>query len=264
MDKMQSTNFIDARRFTFAPFPHPLHPDYVGDSGVMEFAVSKTDAHEQYVVKRGSEYPDVAANEFMYHKVADALGLYTQDVFLINGRRDYHRSAAIRYVPNAIQFNLKTSSNENYIAFFEFEALYTILSESDSDEHYLDGHGKIFKLDNATSFLVDPFLVMQFDGDPRGNIFPRNFRSILTSTDYNEYSISYKTILSKHDCTAEKAYLSVFRRFCKFDETVLSEAYTALKKQYPTVLVHYYEYFIRNRKDRCRKFLAEIGEYAED
>ena len=114
---MPDSNFIDARNFTFAPFPHPLHPAEIGDSGVMELATSKTDPNEQYVIKRGNTYPEIAANEFMYHIVATALGLYTQDVKLISGNKDYWRSAAIRYVPGAKQFSLKTSSAGNYRAF---------------------------------------------------------------------------------------------------------------------------------------------------
>ena len=69
---MPDSNFIDARGFTFQPLLHPLHPDEVGDSGAMELATSKTDSSEQYVIKRNI-YPEIACNEFMYHKVATAL-----------------------------------------------------------------------------------------------------------------------------------------------------------------------------------------------
>ena len=120
---MPNSNYIDARNFIFKPFPHPLHPDEVGDSGAMEFAASKNDSREQYVIKRGNAYPEIASNEFMYHKIATALGLYTQDVKLINGNKDYRRSAAIRYVPNAREFSLKESDDKNYKAFFEFPSL---------------------------------------------------------------------------------------------------------------------------------------------
>jgi len=40
---MPISNFFDAYDFTFAPFPHPHHPEDVGDSGAMELATSKTD-----------------------------------------------------------------------------------------------------------------------------------------------------------------------------------------------------------------------------
>jgi len=96
---MINSSFIDARKFIFKPFPHPLHPDDTGDSGAMEIATAKTDSNEQYVIKRGNNFPETACNEFIYHKVTTALGLYTQAVKLISGSREYRRSAAIRYVP---------------------------------------------------------------------------------------------------------------------------------------------------------------------
>ena len=106
-----SDNFIDARKFTFSPFPHPHHPDEPGDSGTLELATSKIDPNEQYIVKSG--YPELGCNELMYHKVAKALGLYTQEAKLVSGNKSYRRAAAIRYVPNAREFDLKTSSPEN-------------------------------------------------------------------------------------------------------------------------------------------------------
>jgi hypothetical protein len=84
-----NNNFIDARHFTFAPFPHPLHPDEPGDSGVLEIATSKKNPIEQYIVKTG--YPELGCNEFMYHRVAKALGLYTQEAKLICGSKQYRR-----------------------------------------------------------------------------------------------------------------------------------------------------------------------------
>lgn len=65
----------------FSPFPHPLHPDEDGDSGAMELANLKDDPLLQYVIKGKRTYPEIACNEFMYHKVATALGRY-YDAFI--------------------------------------------------------------------------------------------------------------------------------------------------------------------------------------
>jgi len=45
---MPDSNFIDARGFIFQPFPHPLHPDEVGDSGAMERATSERKPVEDF------------------------------------------------------------------------------------------------------------------------------------------------------------------------------------------------------------------------
>lgn len=254
---MPDHDFIDAQSFTFATFPHPLHPDEVGDSGILELAASKYDPSEQYIVKSG--YPELGCNEFMYHKVAATLGLYTQNVSLVHGNKKYHRAAAIRYVPNAQEFNLKTSSVENFQAHFEFEALYVILNESDSHEYYLDDQGRLFKLDNAASFTVGETTIRWFDGDPIGRFFIPDINAPLNAVGYDMYGIALKTITKNYGKDAAATYLSIMKRFIQFDESVLAEAYTALDEQYPTMLKSYYQKCIQIRKQTCRRFLNEIG-----
>jgi len=258
--RKSDSNFIDARKLVFKPFQHPLRlPDEAGDSGVLEIAVSKTGTGEQYIIKRGNTYPEIACNEFLYHKVADALGMYTQEVRLITGSKDYRRSAAIRYAPDAKEFSLKTASEDNFRAFFEFEALYIILNESDSHEYYLDEQGKLFKLDNAASFNVEHVTVMLFDGNPIGKLFIPDINAPLNAVGYDCYEIKQRDISRTHGNKAVEAFLSIVRRFAEFDETVLYEAYEALEKQYPQALCRYYNDFIRIRKKTCNRYLCEIG-----
>ena len=252
-------NFIDARRLSFEPFPHPLHPDDVGDSGELELATAKADPSERYIIKRGHTYPEVASNEFLYHKVAVALGLYTQDVKLIEGSKDYRRSAAIRYVPNARLFSLKESSPENFRAYFEFEALFVILNERDSHEYYLDESGRMFKLDNAASFTVEQITLLYFDGDPMGRFFLPDIRVPLNAVDYYMYGGMYERFMEAYGQVAADAYLSVMQRFSEFDESVLDDAYAALAKQYPKPLIDYYTEFIRIRKKACQTFIDEVA-----
>ena len=255
---MPDSNFIDARNYIFQPFPHPLHPDEDGDSGAMELATSKANPGEQYVIKRGNTYPEIASNEFMYHKVATALGLYTQDVKLVKGKKEYHRSAAIRYIPNTRLFSLKESDDNNFKTFFEFEALFVILNEDDSHEYYLDSEDQMFKLDNAAAFTVQQATVMLFDGNPIGQFFIPNINAPLNAVGYDWYGIKYNEFVEKHGQTAVDAYLSLIQRFSELDETILNEAYGDLEKQYPKALCYYYDECIHIRKEICRKFLGEI------
>jgi len=250
-------NFIDARGFTFAPFIHPFHEEGHGDSGTLEIATSKTNPDEQYIVK--SKFPELGCNELMYHKVAKALGLYTQEVKLINGSKAYHRAAAIRYVPNARLFDLKTSSPENFHTFFEFEALFVILNEDDSHEYYLDEQGRLFKLDNASSFNVTPVTVNWFSGDVVSHFFLPDINAPLNAVGYNYYGNILRTCAEKHGQAAADSYLSLIHRFSNFDVAILEDAYIALDKQYSKMLKTYYIEFIEIRKQTCRRFLNEIS-----
>ena len=209
---MSENNFIDARKYIFKPFPHPLHPDDTGDSGELEIAAAKTDPGDQYIIKRGDVFPEVACNEFIYHKIAAALGLYTQEVKLISGNSAYRRSAAIRYVPGAKPFSLDGSDEENFRAYFEFEALFVILEENDSHEHYLDTDGRLFKLDNAAAFGVDTNTILQFTG---GTCLRYDTHNAVNTVNFREYGIMYRHFQQGYGQTAADAYLSVFQRFSR-------------------------------------------------
>ncbi|MDR2525843.1 MAG: hypothetical protein LBC83_06670 [Oscillospiraceae bacterium] len=239
------------------PF-HLLHPDEDGDSGAMELAASKDDPLLRYVIKGKGTYPEIACNEFMYHKVAATLGLYTQGVKLIAGNQNYRRAAAIRYVPGAQKFRLDGSSEENCRAYFEFEALYVILNEEDSHEYYLDGQGRMFKLDNAASFNVEQATIMRFDGNPVGQLFVSDVSAPLHAVGYEWYGIKYKDFMERYGQAAVEAYLALIQRFAALDETALYEVYDSLNKQYPMALGRYYDEFVRIRKETCRRFLGEI------
>ncbi len=250
---MNDFDFIDARRFTFAPFPHPLHPEETGDSGVLEMATAKQDPNERYIVKRG--YAELGCNEFMYHKVAGLLGLYTQTAKLVSGSKEYRRAAAIRYVPDAKLYDLDAGSAENLKAFIMFEALYIILNESDSHEYYLDGQGRLFKLDNAASFTVEETTIMWMEG----KFHIPDINAPLNAVGYDYYGLALDMFTEKHGQEAADAYLSVIRRFAELDTTELEAAYAVLDKQYPKMLKLYYDKAIRIRKDTCRRFLSDIG-----
>ena len=251
------SNFIDARSFTFAPFMHPFHEEGHGDSGMLEIATSKKNPDEQYIIK--SKFPELGCNELMYHRVAKALGLYTQEVKLISGSKAYHRAAAIRYVPNARLFELKTASPKNFRAFFEFEALFVILNEDDSHEYYLDGQDRLFKLDNAASFTVSTNTINWFSGDATSHFFTPDIDAPLNAVGYNHYGIGLEIFTEKHGQAAADAYLSLIKRFAEFDESVLEDAYAALDKQYSRMLKMYYSRCIEIRKKTCLRFLNEVG-----
>jgi hypothetical protein len=196
----------------------------------------------------------------MYHRVAKALGLYTQEAKLIAGSRKYHRGAAIPYVPNAKPFDLMTSSEANLKMYIAFEALYVILNENDSHEFYLDEDDKLFKLDNAASFTVEETTIRSLEGDPIGHFFIPDINTPLHSVGYEWYGLVFTDLKKKHGQLAADAFLSLVRKFVEFDATVLKDAYTALYKQYPATLKGYYEKCISIRKLTCQRFLDEMGE----
>lgn len=247
-------NFIDARQFEFASFPHPLHEEGTGDSGELYLATSKSNPSEQYIIKSG--FDELGCNEFMYHKVASALGLYTQDVKLFNNKQHEH-AAAIRFIPNIRKFGYESASAENRAAFFGYEALYIILNETDSREYYLDEDDRVFKLDNAASFKLDLSPLARAINMMAGNLLPPN---AVENTESGNYESTRQYYIEKYGQEAGEAYLLTFQRFASLDMSILDEAFAALEKNYPTYVVEYLYNFIQYRILTCKQYIESLSE----
>ena len=120
---MAMPNILNRKDFTLSQFT----PGVGGDSGALTLATLTADPRVQYVIKSG--FPEIACNEFMYHHVAAALGLYTQETNLFMGMAGAKYAVAIRYVPNAIKFSHDEADERSRRTFYEFKTLYLILNE---------------------------------------------------------------------------------------------------------------------------------------
>jgi len=123
--------------------------------------------------------------------------------------KEYRRSGAIRYVPNARLFDLETSSPENFRAFIEFEALFVVLFEDDGHEYYLDGQNRLFKLDNASSFTVSENTINWFSGDVNTHTFLPDINAPLESARCNNYRLTLQLYKEMYGEVVVDAYLSL-------------------------------------------------------
>jgi len=249
-------NICNAKDFEFVPYS----PSVGSDSGMLYLATLKSNPLIQYVIK--SESPELACNEFMYHKIASALGLHTQEVKLFEGVRGSKYAAGIRFSSNARKFNYEESTDANFCDFFSFLALYVILNEEDSQEFYIDEHDRVFKLDNAAAFnftpTIAPAIVLE---GKMPKAMEANFKQMIKTSlnyvEYNKYNIMCSVLAEKHGQKAESAMLGLFEKFAGFDDTMLDEAYDSLDKIYPEWVSGYYSEFVVIRQAECKRFLKE-------
>jgi len=211
---------LSAKDFIFAPFA----PDVGGDSGALLLATLNGDPGIKYVVKGG--YSEVACNEFMYHHVAAALGLYTQETKLIKGIPGKKYAVGIRYVPNARKFILDEASEDNRRTYFKFWTLYRILNENDSEEYFYDEQDRVFKLDNAASFNLDTNVVdgaLKYKSKEPPAIVWHMLISGLDHIEYENYAIIIN-ILNKYNgrAAAETAF-EFIGQFSEFDLSGVSK-----------------------------------------
>ena len=231
----------------------------IGDSGVLKIATLKSDKTVQYIIK--SESSVFGCNEFMYHHVAKALGLYTQEVRLFkneDGKVLY--PVGIRYADGIKGFSYKKAKNdENKRDFHRFETLYYILNEEDSHEYYTDKHGKLFKLDNAAAFNMT-FMTYGFV-TTKSNDLPVEFRHCgeyaMRNADRVMYDIYIESLPKYYGQEAVEISMETFRAFSELDMSLLENAFVTLGKVYPAAIVNYYREFLLVRKNECKQFVLE-------
>jgi hypothetical protein len=253
---MIENNVLSAEDFSFAPYV----PNVGGDSETLRLAALKTNPQIQYVVKGGS--PEIACNEFMYRHVVSALGLYAQEARLFKGVSACKYAVGIRYMPDAKEFVYDKADEVNRRDFYAFQVLYTILNEEDSQEFYCDEQGRIFKLDNAASFNLQPHVVQSAiaAGEKKTPSITRQMLiNSLNLTEYAKYGIILGILNRDFGQSAADTGCDTFRRFAAFDETRLIGAYEALDRVYPSIISDYYREFIRSRKKECERFVREYN-----
>lgn len=251
---MSADKILNAKDFTFSSFT----PEVGGDSGTLSLAASASDSRVQYVVKSG--YPEIACNEFMYHHIAAALGLYTQEARLFKGIAKSKYAVGIRYVPNARKFILEEADREDKKVFYRFRMLYVILNEEDSEELFYDEQNRVFKLDNAASFNLDTAKVENVVKYGKKELPNRVWQMLINGLDfleYNKYGIMLSVMNKHYGNTAAETGFDFIKRFSEFDLSRIEPACETLENIYPLPITEYYPAFMERRIAACKKFIAE-------
>jgi len=254
MRSIQNIGILDANDFTFAPFVSKAG----GDSGTLFLATSKSDPQLQYVIKSG--FVEIACNEFIYHHVASALGLYTQEARLFKGVSGSKCAVGIRYVPNARKFALAEATEEDKQIFYKFKSLYIILNEDDSEELHYDEQGRLFKLDNASSFNLGTGAVegaIRFESKGLPDYVSQLFANSANYIEYEKYGIALGVMYEHFGRSALETMYNFYKQFSDFDLAWLQPAAEILDKIYPWAVVEHYAAFIEKRIEACKQFITE-------
>lgn len=153
-DVVQTADFV---------FSQDLHHD--GDSGKLLLAKRKTNRNEQYLVKHA--YTDCACNEFVYTKLAQAMGYSMPDAILFQlspgEKRSCFKTEYIigeRYltvVDPSPTYETVREKAKNWAHYFAFLGLYGLTGESDGIELLLVNDGKIYRVDTTDAFPISNY-----------------------------------------------------------------------------------------------------------
>jgi len=216
--------------------------------------------------------PELASNEFIYHKLAALLGLCTPEVklFSLSDGLPFagKRAAGIRFISDMKRYRHEEAARQNRLDYYSFQTLYQILAEEDSEEYYVDGTGRFLKIDNAASLRADMYLsvaLLEYDNQPE------KFREaadklyhirakVKSKVDYWSFGEVVRRLKQEHGYEAEFASRRMFEMFADLDTEPLEEAFQAVAEIYSERYSNFYREFIKTRQEMCSRFLQELEE----
>lgn len=264
-----SPDVVQTSDFTFSPFC-PL--GRTGDSGSLLLAKRKSDRKERYVVKHA--YTDCACNEFVYAKLARAMGYTMPDVLLFQisaeEKRRYFKTEYIiglQYLDLEIEsptFSEIREKAANWKEYFSFLGMYAMFFESDSFETPLAKDGRIYRLDTTDAFplstwqLNDAGINISFDGKNPHDIRKRQ----LLSSDFSNalqrsWCDSYFESSLKKAQEGCKPFLEPFARLREIPSDYIDGFLNTLCYFYPDFIGDYFKLYLSALQKQCWAYYKE-------
>lgn len=259
--------------FKFTPI-RPLNR--VGDSGELLLAVNKKDKTERYLIKH--EYCDSAANEFVYSKLAHAMGLHIPKSRLFQISEDKNRNCfKSGYTAGAVYLELQDANPSyelihdcalNWEEYHSFMALYYLFLESDSFEVVLADDGLIYRVDTTDSFSLSEIFLSQAGLDietPNGNIQEIMKKTLLENHrnrnfwEYMHFNALMKNWIEKYGEESKKGFLYSFREIQGISQEYIDDFINTLCYFYPDFIGDCYSMFIKAAQKKAQSFLNSLG-----
>lgn len=264
-----SSDVVKTADFTFSPFC-PL--GHVGDSGPLLLAKQKSNRKIQYVIKHAC--PDCACNEFVYTKLAQAMGYTMPDVVLFqlsaNEMRRYFQTEYIiglRYLdleiksPTYAEIREKASNWEEY---FAFSGMYAMFHEEDSFETPLAKNGMIYRIDTSSAFQIgwwqlgdaginidikgkNPYLIR------KKQLLSRDFSDILPQSECDNRLAGS----CKKDINGRRYFLEPFARIQEIRDDYIDSFLNTLCYFYPDFIGDYFKCYISALQKQCAGYLKD-------
>jgi hypothetical protein len=256
---MKDPNIIQESDFSYEVY----RPSVGGDSGVLMLATKMSDPSIQYIVKCQVDWNPVS--EFIYHKVAAALGLYTQEVKLFKKLMESKYACGIRYCGNAEKVGHIRANDPIHRDYFKFMALFQILNEEDSEEFYIDKDNRFFKLDNAEAFMLSitcGLLIKKAKTKSQWvkMAIDEELEKYQTKINFEFYTLMDTQLSDVFGAEAIGIYRNTFRQFSDLDLSILDHAFASLDRVYPKTFSEYLRHYLENRQTACREFSAAINQ----
>lgn len=265
-----SPDLRQTKDYTFSPItPHGR----MGDSGQLLLAKNKAHRNERYLVKHA--FTDCAANEFVYTKLAQAMGFKMPDAVLFQlsegeKRRCFQTEYILgtRFLDLAVEAPTYAQIREqavNWQDFFHFQAMYTMCLESDSFEVPIAADGYLYRVDTTASFLLSNLMFDQAGVNEviGGSIPKEKIRAYTEQFDYDNcwqfynFDTELQRLVQKYGEECRAPYMEPFALIQEIRPDDMDGFLNTLCYVYPDFIGDYFKRFITALQKRSAAFLKE-------
>ena len=265
-----SAAVLETADFTFAKFMIERE----GDSGQLLLAKSKADRSEQYLVKHA--FTDCAANEFVYTKLAQAMGYHMPDAKLFRlssgEKRPYFKTEYIigerflSLIDDAPSFETIQNQASNWQDMFGFYAMESMFYEGDGIEVVLAADGLLYRIDTTSSFAISAWdlnyagidiecLGTNMNAVVRENLRSRAFDTFLNAGSFNWH---FKYCKEHYGDVCIEPYLQPFIRIQQISDEYIDRILNTLCYFYPDYIGDYYKKYISALQKSAADFLKLV------
>lgn len=244
--------------------------EHDGDSGKLLLAIRKSDHSDRYLAKHS--YTDCACNEFVYTKLAQAMGYCMPDAVLfqlsVGEKRPYFKTEYIigeRYLDGADpcpSYETIRARAKNWAHYFAFRGLYAMTGESDGLEVMLAQDDLLYRVDTTDAFPISNWeldaagIDQQIGGyNPhtaiREQLLNMDFTKILDEAHCDwwlEKSVQIDRESSAH-------FLEPFARIQDIPQDYIDGFLNTLCYFYPDFIGDYFKRYISALQIQCREYL---------
>lgn len=260
-DVAQTSDFI---------FSRTLRHD--GDSGNLLLAKRKANQKDQYLVKH--EFTDCACNEFIYTRLAQAMGYCMPDAVLFQlspgEKRPYFKTEYIigeRYlnvVDPAPSYEKIRACAKNWEQFFAFYGLYSLTGEGDGAEILLADDGLIYRVDTTDAFPISNFQLdiagidQKISGcnpyeEMKRQLLDRDFSKVLDTENCDQTFNRCEKIDAEH----RNYFLEPFARLQEIPSDYIDNFLNTLCYFYPDFIGDFFKQYLKALQKQCYEYWKE-------
>ena len=244
--------------------------EHEGDSGKLLLAKRKTDRNDRYLVKHA--YTDCACNEFIYTKLAQAMGYHMPDAVLFQLSPGEKRpcfqteyiigTRFLTVIDSCPSYTAIREQAKNWKDFFAFYSLYSITGEADGVEILLADDSMIYRVDTTDAFPVSNFQLdlAGVNHDMGGcNPYVETRNQLLNQDLSNSLSVTncdwWLERILQIDPESRSYFLEPFAHIQEIRQDYIDDFLNTLCYFYPDFIGEYFKRYISALQNQCADYL---------